>query len=731
MSTLFLCGAALGFAALFFFPLPSGTNIPGSWATASLALAGGVILLLGSTRLPAWTHPVALALGTAVVSLDIYFSGTVRTDDEMFYLLVAFYAFYFLPLRLAVLELGLVGAGYAAALVLRSEPDGSTRWLITMGTLSVAGVLTSRLVGQLEAWVARTREREAALRHAEERFRSAFEDAAVGMALVGLDGRWLRVNDALARLLGYAPSQLVGMRFSDVTPEDEQPADEAALKGLVNGRIAVHQREKRYQRADGRIIWISLSVSLVRDDQGHPLHLISQMQDITDRKAAEDELAERALHDPLTGLPNRTLFLDRVQVALARLDRTRQPVAVFFIDLDGFKLVNDSLGHAVGDRMLIDVAHRFRTALRPSDTVSRFGGDEFTVLSENVDERAASAVAERIAASLSEPFTAGGRELYASASIGVTITRDHRVEPDTLLRDADAAMYRAKEDGRGRFVIFDGAMRSRVTERLELESDLRRALERDELRLRYQPLVDLRTDRIIGVEALVRWQHPQRGLLGPEAFVALAEGSGLISALGTWVIGEACRQASQWEARGHDLDMSINLSPRELREPSLPLTVAAVIAETGVRPDRLCFEITEQAAVDCGVAPLNALKELGVNLALDDFGTGFSSLNQIRQLPPVDTVKIDRSFIAGLGHGREDTAIVAAIISIAHSLELHVVAEGIERDDDVDRLLQLGCLQGQGFLFSRPVEAVQIEALLEAPTSEPELRPPGWAAARA
>jgi diguanylate cyclase (GGDEF)-like protein/PAS domain S-box-containing protein len=572
--------------------------------------------------------------------------------------------------------------------------------------------------------VARTRERETALARAEERFRSAFEDAAVGMALVGLDGRWLRVNDALGRLLGYPASKLVGMRFSDVTPEGDQAADEAALKGLVNGTLPVHQREKRYRRADGRIVWISLSVSLVRDDRGRPLHLISQMQDITDRKAAERELAERALHDPLTGLPNRALFLDRVQVALARTERTKQPLAVFFIDLDHFKLVNDSLGHAVGDGMLIDVARRLQSALRPSDTVSRFGGDEFTVLSENIDEAGAVEVAERITASLAEPFRAGGRELYASASIGATISRDHRVAPEAMLRDADAAMYRAKDDGRSRLVIFDGAMRSRVTERLELESDLRRALERDELRLLYQPLIDLETQQITGVEALVRWQHPERGLLEPAAFLPVAEEGGLISALGHWVVRAACRQASLWESAGYELEVAINLSPTELREPDLPSTVAAAIAQTRARADRLCFEITEQAAIDCGVAPLTALKELGVSLALDDFGTGFSSLNQIRQLPPVDIVKIDRSFTAGLGRGRQDTAIVTAIISIANTLRLNVIGEGITRHDQVERLVQMGCRRGQGFLFSRPVEAAEIEALLGAQsgTGSAELR---------
>jgi EAL domain-containing protein (putative c-di-GMP-specific phosphodiesterase class I) len=296
----------------------------------------------------------------------------------------------------------------------------------------------------------------------------------------------------------------------------------------------------------------------------------------------------------------------------------------------------------------------------------------------------------------------------------VTIARDHQIAPEAMLRDADAAMYRAKESGRARFAIFDGAMRTRATERLELESDLRRALERGELRLHYQPLVDLATERMIGVEALVRWQHPQRGLLGPDTFVPLTEENGLIGALGTWVVSAACRQAGAWEAAGRELEMAINLSPVELRDPALPATIAAIVDGTGVRPDRLCFEITERAAVDCGLERLNALKELGVSLALDDFGTGFSSLNQIRRLPPVDILKIDQAFTAEIGRDVRDTAIAGAIVSVAESLQLPVIAEGITRHDQARRLLQMGCRRGQGFLFSPPIEAVGIEALLDS-----------------
>jgi diguanylate cyclase (GGDEF)-like protein/PAS domain S-box-containing protein len=717
LSLLFFGGTALGLAAIVLLPLPPGTNIPGTLVTIGVALASGLVLFFGAGRLPSWATAAALALGTLVISLDIYFAGDIRTDDEMFYLWVAFYAFYFLPVRVAVGELALVGVGYAVAIALRHEPDASTRWVITVGTLALAGMLTARVVGQLERWARHSRNRERALRQAEERFRSAFEDAAVGMALVDLSGRWLRVNEALARLTGYAPADLVGKQFQQLSIAEELPTDLQALEQLAAGERNVYQTEKRYTRRDGGIVWVALSVSLVRDDEGNPLSLISQMQDITDRKAAEHELAERALHDPLTGLPNRLLFLDRVGMALARIERDPVPVAVFFIDLDRFKLVNDSLGHAIGDEMLIDVAQRLKCALRPSDTVSRFGGDEFTILCENTGEDAAREVARRISVSLSKPFAVGGHELYVSASVGVSICRDSSIGAEAMLRDADAAMYRAKERGRSQFVVFDGAMRLRATQRLEVENDLRHALDRDELRLHYQPLVELGTGEIGGVEALLRWEHPQRGLLEPDQFIHVAEECGLIGVIGEWTIGEACRQASEWQREGHAVGMSINLSPLQLLDPRLPETVAAIIDRSAAAPELLCFEISERAAVDAGLAQLGALKELGVSLALDDFGTGFSSLNQIRRLPPVDILKIDRSFIVELGRRRADSAIVAAIISMARALKLVVIAEGITRELQVRELQALGCERGQGFYFARPSEPDAVKALFGAPAA--------------
>jgi diguanylate cyclase (GGDEF)-like protein/PAS domain S-box-containing protein len=715
LACLFLAGGVLGLCALLLLPLPADTSLPGTIAVVAFSFTVGAALLGFSRRIPEWAIPLALAMGTVVVSCDIYFAGRTPTNDEMFYTWIAFYAAYFLRPRLAALQVALLGLGYGVALALRSEPDGATRWVIAVGTLSLASVLIARLVAQLERAAHSANERGQALGEAEERFRSAFEDAAIGMAMVDMTGRWMRVNGALASLLGYPPQQLLGMRFQDITVEADLPEDVEALHALVDGRLDVYQTEKRYHRADGTIVWVDLSVSMVRDPEGRALHLISQMQDVTERKAAEHELTDRALHDALTGLPNRLLFVDRVEVALVRMERDPGPVAILFLDLDRFKLVNDSLGHAAGDRLLIEVGERLRDLLRPSDTVSRFGGDEFTILCEGIDERDASQVAERIAESLGEPFLLDGQELVVSASIGISIGRDPSRAAEELLGEADAAMYRAKDTGRSRHAIFDGGMRLRGAERLALENDLRKAIGRGELRVHYQPEVWLETGRVYGVEALVRWQHPTRGLLAPGEFIPVAEDSGLIVALGEWVLREACRQVRIWQHDVHGaaaLSLAVNVSPRQLADPHLCEVVAHALQSSGLDPGMLCLEITESTAVDIGLPTLTDLKALGVRLALDDFGVGFSSLNQIRRMPPVDVLKIDRSFVEEIGRVPTDQAIVAAIIGMARSLDIATIAEGIETSEQAAILRRLGCDRGQGFHFARPAPPSAIAGLL-------------------
>jgi diguanylate cyclase (GGDEF)-like protein/PAS domain S-box-containing protein len=714
LAYLFLGGATLPLLTIAFLALPADTSVPGSLVLVSLALITGAVRFWGADRLPAWFAPVALAFGTVLVGGDVYFAGTIGVNNEMLYVLVAFYAFYFLPGRVALAEIAFVGATYAVALMMRSEANPAARWLLTMGTLVLAGVLMATLVARLERMVRRLSEREEKLRQAEERFRSSFDDAPIGMAIVGLDGRWVRVNQAFAHLTGYGIEQLVGMSFQDLTPPEDLVHDLPALDALVSGQQSTHHAEKRYVRADGEIVWVLLTVSVVHDSAGQPVHMISQMQDVTARKTAEDELAERALHDPLTGLPNRILFADRVEVALARIERTSAPLAVFFVDLDRFKLVNDSLGHAIGDRMLLEVGKRLIAVVRPADTVSRFGGDEFTILCENTDKRAASVVAKRILDALATPIVVDGHELFASASIGIAVGVDHRAKADEMLRDADAAMYRAKEQGHSRFALFDGGLRLQATERLELENDLRRAIERDELFLLYQPDVDLATGEIHGVEALVRWQHPHRGRLSPHQFIPIAEESGLIAGLGEWVVAEACRQLRSWHDEGHPLSVSVNISPRQLADPNLPNVIHSALDSSGANPAALCLEITESAAVEAGSVTLAALRGRGVRLALDDFGAGFSSLHQIRRLPQVDTLKIDRSFVEELGRHPADTAILAAIVGMARALRMVTVAEGIQNEAQARTLREIGCDRGQGYHFGCPLGAQAIVELAPA-----------------
>ncbi len=428
----------------------------------------------------------------------------------------------------------------------------------------------------------------------------------------------------------------------------------------------------------------------------------------------EDQLRHQASHDPLTDLPNRNLFLDRLQQVLVRRWNDTALVAVLFVDLDGFKDVNDSLGHGAGDGLLCEVATRMRSCLRAEDTLARIGGDEFTVLCPGLaSEPQAVQVAERLAEALAAPLFLDGHETYVTASIGIAVAGPRGYVPEELLRDADAAMYQAKDRGRGQIQVFTAALHVRAQSRLQTAAALRRAVAGEQLRVVYQPVVSLRDGAIKGIEALVRWEHPERGLLGPDDFIEVAEDTGLIVGVGQWVLEQACRQLAAWNAAVANLDVNIavNMSARQLAEPDLPQRVAETIDACGIDPRRLVLEITESALmrdVTAAAMVLHALKQLGVVLAIDDFGTGFSSLNYLKRFP-VDVLKIDRSFVNGLGADPEDSAIVAAIRALGGALGLDIVAEGVETELQAAKLLELDCMYAQGYLFSRPVAA---EALL-------------------
>jgi diguanylate cyclase (GGDEF)-like protein/PAS domain S-box-containing protein len=473
------------------------------------------------------------------------------------------------------------------------------------------------------------------------------------------------------------------------------------------------ESEHRVIRPDGEMRVVQSRGRVRLDEHGRVVRLLGTGQDVTDRHVAEQRLEHLALHDPLTDLPNRALFLDRLEHALTRSRRADSSLAVFFCDVDDFKDVNDSLGHDVGDELLVALPPRLRAALRAEDTVARFGGDEFVILCEDLAAEAdAIHIAERIADAFGVPIELDGRPHHLSVSVGVVFARDGEASASEVLRDADAAMYRAKGRGKGRFELFDAEMRASLVTRLETESDLRRALERQELRLHFQPVMALASDgghdcRFVGAEALVRWQHPQRGLLAPAEFVGIAEDSGLIAPLGAWVLAAACRQAAAW---GGGRRVSVNLSPRQLSHSDVPELVEQVLEQTGVEPGCVELEITENALMEHSVSALETLRRLkamGVRLVLDDFGTGWSSLAYLKRFP-IDGLKIDREFVAGLGSSAEDTAIVAAVLSMADALGLEVVAEGVETEAQLDWLRERGCAFAQGYLLGRPAPAEEL-----------------------
>ena len=460
----------------------------------------------------------------------------------------------------------------------------------------------------------------------------------------------------------------------------------------------------------------------------HALVRFAQLASIAlDNSRLFDAAQRGALHDPTTGLPNRELLADRIAHALASTPSDGTAIAVILLDLDRFKVINESVGHAVGDRLLAAVGQRLVDSLRPSDTVARFGGDEFGIILDPVlDADDARRIAERIGNDLRTPFPMGGREWFISASLGISLGRTGRTTPGEMLREAEIAMVRAKGDPAKRYALFETSMSDQTMDRIDMENDLRRALERGELRVYYQPLVDLASDRIVGFEALVRWQHPVRGLVPPLAFIPLAEETGLIIPLGRWVLETACRQATRWhDARpaGPRLLMSVNLSARQFVQPDLVDHVDEILSETGMDPTMLELEITESVVMDqseVGIRTLSRLRDMGVRLVLDDFGTGYSSLSYLRHLP-LDTIKIDRTFVSGL-EGDTDRSIVEAVIGLAHGLRISVVAEGIETEGQFEVLRAMGCDVGQGYLFARPLPAADASRLLSPARSSASTR---------
>ncbi len=515
----------------------------------------------------------------------------------------------------------------------------------------------------------------------------------------------------------YTPGLQVGASALDaILPEDHEIAREMVIVAAQNPGSDV-SRELRVLRPDGsyRIFDVICSNQVAEPSIGG---FVLTCHDMTQRKGFENRLKELAFLDPLTRLPNRAFFLDRIERAIVRSNDVKKPVAVMFLDLDNFKFVNDSLGHAVGDRLLVEVAERISASIRPEDVAARLGGDEFTILFEDVPDLAnATRLATRIADAVRAPIDLAGHGIVVTTSIGIALSTPGLEQPGDLLRNADLAMYHAKLQGSALYSVFDQSMKTAALERMQLESDLRQAIERRSLELAYQPIVSLETNRVVELEALLRWHHPRRGQIAPTEFIPIAEETGLIVPLGRWVIEEACRQAKLWQElmpAARDVITCVNLSPRQVQAPTLVADIARSLAETGLTPWSLKIEVTEGAIMGSAEETIESLRELnrmGLRVAIDDFGTGYSSLSYLTRFA-VDSLKIDRSFVSGMGHDDSNTAIARSIISLAKSLNLSVTGEGIETTDQLESLKAFGCDRGQGFLIAEPLLAEAVPAFL-------------------
>lgn len=593
----------------------------------------------------------------------------------------------------------------------------SVFWLPSELLSGVSLLLALPVVSRLDLMSVKAREEEASV--AAELFRVAFDQASIGMALVTSNGRWLRVNHSFCEILGYTKEELFARDFREIIhPEDLAPAL-ADVSELLKGNVPRLQREKRYIHKDGHVVRVLWSLSKAQVEASKSAYLIFQIQDITDRKQAEERLLHDAFHDALTGLPNRALFIDHLKLTIAQSKRNKsRQFAVLFLDLDRFKVVNDSLGHIIGDQLLVGIARRLELCLREGDTVARVGGDEFTILLDDlVEENEAEFIAERIQQEVGTPFFLGGREVFTTVSIGIAPSARGYDQPDEMLRDADTAMYRAKSLGKARHEVFDEAMHALAVNLLQMETDLRRAQERNEFIIEYQPIVSLTDFRVSGFEALVRWQHPERGLISPIDFIPVAEEGGQILQIGQWVLRQACIDMRGWQERfpaDPPLFVTVNLSAKQFAQPDLIEQVKESLDTSNLDPNCLKLEITESVVMDDiekGTAMLFQLRALGVRLSIDDFGTGYSSLSYLHRFP-IDTLKIDRSFVTRIVNDKENIEIVRTILMLAENLGMDVVAEGVETQEQMALLRQLSCQSGQGYFFSKPMRVHEAEQII-------------------
>jgi diguanylate cyclase (GGDEF)-like protein/PAS domain S-box-containing protein len=599
------------------------------------------------------------------------------------------------------------------ATIEREEVQAGARslafWTVVVSSIGVVVVAIALLLLVRQQRISR----RLAIEAQSDRLQRQFYDLPfIGMAITApVTMRWVQFNDHLCTLLGYTREDLATRTWAEMTHPDDLSKGMEEYERAMRGESDGYALEKRFIRKDGSVLFASIDVKVVRKPGGDVDFFVTTVQDITERKQAQERLTHLTQYDVLTNLPNRLLLTDRLNVALAQAQRRGKRLAVLSLDLDRFKTANDTFGHKFGDRLLVEVGTRLGTCLRAADTVSRESGDEFLIVLPAIDtEDDAANVAEKLIAAIARPFVLYGTEVHLTASIGIACFPENGRDTVSLLRNADAAMYSAKAMGRARFELYSAETNARAQERLLLEADLRKAIEREELFLVYQPQVDLATGALIGLEALIRWRHPRRGIVSPVEFIPIAEESGLIARIGAWVLDTACVQHARWRAMGLiDGPVAVNVSALQFRKADFVDAVAAVLARTGLDARYLEIELTESAVmqgIEEVMEKFERLHTLGVRLAVDDFGTGYSSLSYLKQFP-LYRLKIDQSFTKGLPQDCDNSAIALAVISLGHSLRLNVLAEGIETPAQEEHLRKLGCDAGQGYLYAKPMPAAE------------------------